>query len=136
MADFTVPDILDRQDYRRERLDYLQTGFAVWSLYPSTRRARGEACGESRSITVTYDVTEERAKVRTGKVWMVELKHHFYIRYVATKGWGNSRSRNSVIRHNLRVTERTFKTRAEACALAERLYAALLRVINKLAEEE
>ena len=129
-------DILDRSDPRQERADYRTAGFAVWAIYPSLYRARSETLSESRCITVVYDAANCRIGGQSSKPWTVELKHHFYTKTLATKGWGGTRSVTPKLRYSMRSMERECRTRAEACELVERLVAAIQRVLTtRLAAE-
>jgi hypothetical protein len=122
-------DILDRNNTRGENKAYRQKGFAVWSLRPTIRRSVAEGVSKESNVIVVYNCDEDPE-------WAVELKHHFYKKKIVKKGWGSSRSEKAGIDYTMRSTERKFKTRKAACALAEKLVAAIERVLAKREEAQ
>jgi hypothetical protein len=120
------PDLLDQSDLMHRQQHYVCRGHGVWSI-ASTHRVRSEAASESRHLVVEYD-DERYAVYKTGKPWIVEIRHYIGFNETVVTGRGKSRKAVSVRRQRRRVSFRAFETRAMAVDFAEKLKAIISRL--------
>lgn len=123
------PDLLEQSDpYGRNR-DYKNIGFRVWTIGCDVNRSHGEDKSELICLSVVYDDERHRfAKDRTGKRWVVEIDHHFYLWGDVMTGWGKSRKTERKLQYSCRTHEKRFKTRDEAIDFAEKVKDVMLRM--------
>lgn len=125
------PDLLEAADPFDHFADYKQRGFGIWSLHDGApHRWRSSDCMELRFLNVIYDDERFRFKRdRTGKRWRVEVRHYFNTWIPKPRGKNEMRQR-------VRSTERSFVTREEAIAFAEKLLAAFRRIKRRESIEQ
>lgn len=126
------PDLLEQADPFGRANDHVHRGHGVWCLGPSlggNPNRRVEDCSELRMLVVIYD--DERhtfQRDRTGELWTVELRHYF-------NRWTTTNRGQREMRQTVRFHERSFVTREEAIALAERLLAIFQRLARRPEDE-
>lgn len=107
------PDLLDLIEPIRGNIDIERRGHFVW-------------------LAIIYD--DERfsfERDRTGKRWIVEIKHHFYEYVTVETGWGSSRKKERKLRYRARIHEKRFTTRDDAIEFAEKVRLVFDRVRSK-----
>ncbi|MFO0940124.1 MAG: hypothetical protein U0930_05090 [Pirellulales bacterium] len=131
------PDLLEQSDPMGRFADYEHRGHGVWCIDDLPYRALSEDLSEQTSLAIIYD--DERfhfERDRTGKRWLVEIKHHFYEYVTVETGWGSSRKKERKLRYYARIREKKFSTRDEAIDFAEKIVALFKRVRAKRGVDE
>lgn len=123
------PDLLEQCDPLDRSIDYLRRGHAVWCIDDLPSRSVTEDLSEQVALAIVYD--DERfsfERDRTGKCWIVEIKHHFYEYVMVETGWGKSRRSERKLRYRARIHEKRFPTRESAIEFAELIQSIFERI--------
>ena len=131
------PDLLERADLMKRNFDWeriKQTGHAVWCIDDLPSRAINDDLSESVCLAVIYD-DERFHKDKTGKKWIVEIKHHFYEYKMVKSGWGKSIKNERKLFYRARIYEKRFLNRESACEFAEKVQAVFEKIKTRMEKE-
>ncbi len=123
------PDLLEQKDTNKRFADFEHRGHGVWRIDHLPSKSISDDLSETTDLAIIYD--DERFKFerdRTGKRWIVEVKHHFYEYVTIETGWGSSRKKERKLRYFARIREKKFLTREEAIDFAEKIVALFDRI--------
>lgn len=123
------PDLVDQNDPMKLNANWERRGHAVWCIDDLPSKSINENMSEQVALAIIFD--DERFSVssdRTGKHWIVEIKHHLYEWVTIETGWGSSRKAERKLDYRSRIVERHFSTRTAACEFAERVVAVFNRM--------
>ncbi len=126
------PDLLDLIEPIRGNIDIERRGHFVWCIDDLPSRSLSDDLSEQTALAIIYD--DERfsfERDRTGKRWIVEIKHHFYEYVTVETGWGSSRKKERKLRYRARIHEKRFTTRDDAIEFAEKVRLVFDRVRSK-----
>jgi hypothetical protein len=113
------PDLLEQCDPMKRNVNYVRRGFCVWCI-TDFNRYHHEDLSELVCLAVIYDNEQLRVN-KTGKHWLVEIKHHFYEYKMVTTGWGKSLRTERKLHYRARIREKRFGDRDAAVDFAERM---------------